>query len=57
MSRMVVNYVISLPRFDIKKIIKKRGRLKTRKGDLCKRRVKKRERERERERELARLKT
>ena len=38
---MVVNYVISLPRFDIKKIIKKRGRLKTRKGNLYKRRVKK----------------
>ena len=54
MSEVVVNYVSSLPRFGEGKKKKKtnnnnnkKGRLKTKKGNLCKRRVKEKKRVRE----------
>ena len=50
-SEVVVDYVIFFPRF-VKKKKKKIGRLKTRKGNLCKKRGKKK-----RLREPARLET
>ena len=54
-SEVVVDYVIFFPRFGKKK--KKNGRLKTRKGDLHKRRVKKKKKKKKkRVKEPARLK-